>query len=113
MSGKYNAGDKRQKSLEKQRRQNRKDLLISKQAVEGFDWHNCEALHLFSKFFGREKVTTDDMRPIAQVCGHEYGILFPREAQRRKPNLLKWCNDHIDRLRELMNIIDVEYTVVE
>ena len=109
MSWRCDGRDKRQKSLEKQRRQNHKDIVLSKQGVAGFDWQNCEAFHLFCQFFGKDKITTNEMRPIAQVCGYEYEIPFPREAQRRKPNLLKWCNDHIDRLRQMLTVIDIEY----
>ena len=107
------SGDKRQKSLEKQRRQNCRDIVLSGEAVARFDWRNCEALRLFWLFFGRDNVTTVEMIPIAQVCGYEYGIPFPRLAQRRKCALLMWCNDHIDQLRELMNRIEIEYDLEE
>ena len=87
--------------------------MLSNQAVAGFDWRNCEALRLFYQFFGRDKVTTNEIRLIAQVCGDKYGIPFPSQVQWRKCILLMWCNHHIDQLRQLMDIIEIEYDLEE
>lgn len=100
---------KKLKAQEKQRNQNRKDIELSQLEVAGFDWRTCQAFRLLCEFFGNSKVKAEEIRPVAQVCADQYGIPFPREPQRRKPNLLKWCNDNIVVLKDLLGRIKIEY----
>ena len=109
MTSRQNESLRRRKALEKQRNQNRKDIELSRLEVAGFDWRTCEAFRLLCEFFGNNKIRTEEIRPVAQVCADQYDIPFPREPQRRKPNLLKWCNDNIVVLEQLLGRIRIEY----
>ena len=90
--------------------QNEKDKILSQKMVEQFSADvakQSKAWKLFSDLFRCPSPAIHQVRPIADVFSRITGEYFPREAQRRKLPLMRWCEEHITDLETFLQNVEI------
>ena len=104
---------KEQRKKEKARKQNIRDAELTRLYCADFDTQKSlqsRAWALLTTFYGKTRIPMAEIRPLADVMSRCLGIFFPREVQRRRLPLLKWCEEHIEPFEDfLLNHVQVCY----
>ena len=72
------------------------------------DWKKCRAAKLLQRFFGKETLTFQQIKPIAAAFSRVSGIHFDREAQRRKSVLVSWCDEHMPDFGDFLTHVIIQ-----
>ena len=72
------------------------------------EWKKCRAAKLLQRFFGKETLTFQQIKPIAAAFSRVSGIHFDREAQRRKSVLVLWCDEHMPEFGDFLTHVIIQ-----
>lgn len=104
---------KEQRKKEKARKQNIRDMELTRLYCADFDDEKSlqsRTWALLTMFYQKTSIPMSEIRPLADVMSRCLGIFFPREVQRRRLPLLKWCEEHIEPFEDfLCNHVQVCY----
>ena len=106
----------RVKEHARQRRQSEKARPQVEARLRGFDCENCRAPNFLCEklqYPNRKKLSTSIILPIAKVVSIIEGIPLPREAYRRRADLIFWCEKHFDPLQKIFARMVVQFSAGE
>ena len=75
--------------------------------LNGFVYKESRAWHEITRYYG-DGLNQAELLSIAEVIASQIGVKVDREAKRRKEVLIKWYDENIEPIIEIMPLIKLE-----